>query len=61
MATMQGDDDDDQEAGEGLAKILSGVGFAAALAVLAFQLMTATTWVGAEDNAKKGDWMQLLE
>ncbi len=61
MATMQSDDEDDEEAGEGLAKILSGVGFAAALAVLAFQLMTASSWIGAEDNPKKGDWMQLLE
>ena len=60
MATMK-DDDDDQDAGEGLAKILSGVGFAAALVVLVFQLMTANTWIGAEDNAKKGEWMQLLE
>ena len=61
MSTMQGDDEDDQEAGAGLAKILSGVGFAAALAVLAFQLMTANHWIGADDNAKKGDWMQLLD
>lgn len=62
MATLQADDDDDAgEANEGLAKILSGVGFAAALVVLAFQLMTASTWVGAEDNDKKGDWMQLLD
>ena len=61
MATMQADDDDDQDAGEGLAKILSGVGFAAALVVLVFQLMTASTWIGADDNEKKGDWMQLME
>ena len=61
MATMQADDDDDQEAGEGMASILSGVGLLAALVVLAFQLMTANTWIGADDNAKKGDWMQLME
>ncbi len=61
MATMQADDDDDQEAGEGMASILSGVGLAAALVVLAFQLMTASNWISADDNAKKGDWMQLME
>ena len=61
MATMQADDDDDQEAGEGMANILSGVGLIAALVVLVFQLMTASTWIGADDNAKKGDWMQLME
>ena len=61
MATTQSDDDEDEDAGEGLAKILSGVGFAAALAVLVFQLMTASSWIGADDNAKKGDWMQLLD
>lgn len=64
MATLkvEGDDDEENEAGsEGLLKILSGVGFAAALAVLAFQLMTANSWISADDNAKKGDWTLLLE
>ena len=61
MASGQVDEDDDDEAGEGLAKILSGIGFAAALAVLAFQLMTANTWIGAKDSASPGDWMQLME
>lgn len=61
MATLQSDDEDEDGAGEGIAKILSGVGLAAALVVLAFQLMTASTWIGAEDSANKGDWMQLLE
>lgn len=61
MATMKDDDDDDQDTNEGLANIFSGVGLAAALVVLAFQLMTANTWISAEDNEKKGDWMQLLE
>ncbi len=61
MATMQSDDEDDQESGDGLANILSGVGLIAALVVLVFQLTTASKWIGAEDNAKKGDWMQLME
>jgi len=60
MATVQADEDE-ESGGAGLANILSGVGFAAALVVLAFQLMTASTWISAEDNSKKGDWMQLLE
>jgi hypothetical protein len=29
--------------------------------VLAFQLMTADTWISVEDNPKKGDWTLLLE
>lgn len=62
MATMQADDDDDEVAGDdGLAKILSGVGLLAALVVLSFQLMTASTWIGADDNSKKGEWSQLLD
>ena len=61
MATMQADDDDDQEAGGGMANILSGVGLIAALVVLVFQLMTASTWIGAPDSKSPGDWMQLME
>ena len=62
MATLQSDDDEEtEEADGGLAKILSGVGLAAAVVVLALQLMTASTWVSAEDNPKTGDWMQLLD
>ena len=61
MATLQADDDDDSAGNENLANILSGVGFAAALIVLAFQLMTADTWISVEDNPKKGDWTLLLE
>lgn len=44
-----------------LMKVLSGVGFAAALVVLVLQLMMANTWIGVPDNPKAGDWMQLLE
>jgi hypothetical protein len=60
-ATLQNDDDEEEGGNEGLATILSGVGLAAALIVLAFQLMTANVWISAPDNAKTGDWMQLLE
>ena len=59
MATLPADDEEEDEVNDGLSTILSGVGFAAALIVLAFQLMTASTWISAEDNAKKGDWTQL--
>lgn len=38
---------------------LSGVGLAAALIVLAFQLMTASTWVNAEGSERSGEWSQL--
>ena len=58
MATAK-EDDEEEEGNEGLANILSGVGLAAALIVLAFQLMTASVWVSAEDNPRTGDWTQL--
>jgi hypothetical protein len=57
--TLATDDEDEEEAGQGLLNILSGVGLAAAIVILVFQLMTAGTWVNAEDNEKKGDWTQL--
>jgi hypothetical protein len=44
--------------------ILSGVGFAAAIAVLVLQLMISNIWISVEDippNPKAGDWMQLFE
>jgi hypothetical protein len=60
MATLKtADDEDEEETNEGLANILSGVGLAAAIVVLAFQLMTANVWISAADNEKAGDWMQL--
>lgn len=55
--------EEEEEAGEneGVVKILAGVGFAAALALLAFQLKLANTWISVEDNPKTGDWSQLFE
>jgi hypothetical protein len=55
------DDDENEDGNEGIVNILSIVGFIAALFVLGFQVLTANTWVNAEDNDKKGDWMQLME
>ena len=55
------DEDEDEDGNDGLANILSIVGFAAALVVLGLQLKTANIWISAEDNAKKGEWAQLLE
>lgn len=52
-STLSSDDDDDGEGNEGLANILSGVGLAAALVVLALQLMTANVWVA-------GNWGELF-
>jgi hypothetical protein len=55
------EDDEDESANEGVVNILAGVGFAAALAVLAFQLMLAGQWISAEDNPNSGDWSQLIQ
>jgi len=60
-ATLQMEDDEDENANEGVVNILAGVGFAAALAVLAFQLMLAGQWISAEDNPNSGDWSQLIQ
>jgi hypothetical protein len=59
MATVQADDDEEEGGNEGLANILAGVGLAAALVVLAFQLMTANLWISAPDSQAPGDWTQL--
>ncbi len=61
-ATLRVEDDEDEDsANDGVVKIVAGVGFAAALALLAFQLMLANTWISVEDNPRTGDWSQLLE
>ena len=60
MATMQAEEEEEVDEGNGLLKILAGVGFAAALVVLTLQLATASTWINAEGASAKGDWMQLF-
>lgn len=60
-ATLQVEDDEEEGANEGVVKILAGVGFAAAIALLAFQLVLANKWISVEDNPKPGDWSQLLD
>ena len=45
-------------------KVVTGlaiVGFIAACALLAFQLMIAGIWINAEDNPSESGWMQLIE
>jgi len=46
--TLQGEEDEDEGSGETVANVLSIVGFIAACAVLAFQIMMAQTWVGSK-------------
>lgn len=60
MATLQVDDDDEAEGGEGLINGLAIAGFVAALVVLVLQLMSAGVWINAEDNPQQGIWSQLL-
>lgn len=55
------DEEEEVEPQQGLINVLSGVGLAAAVLVLVFQLMLAQVWIGAEDNPNAGDWMQLLD
>lgn len=55
------DDDDETEGNEGVINILAGVGLVAALAVLTFQLMLASTWISVEDNPQTGEWSQLIK
>ena len=47
-------------ASDGITKIVSIVGFIAALIVLSLQLMTASTWINAEDHAETGSWSRLF-
>jgi hypothetical protein len=63
MAPLQTEDDEEEGGSEGLANILSIVGFIAALVVLTFQLTTANTWINAPENPDvptPGDWAQLM-
>ena len=60
VATLSFDDDEDEDENDGLLKILSIVGFVAALVVLSFQLMTASAWIKAPDSENPGDWTKLM-
>jgi len=60
-ATLAVEDEEEEEANVGVVKILAGVGFAAALLVLGFQLKISKIWITAKDNQRVGDWSQLIE
>lgn len=60
-ATLQLDEEEEEDAGSGLLKVLSGIGLAAALVVLGSQLYVANIWINAPDNQTPGDWSQLLK
>lgn len=65
VATLHAEDEEEEGANEGVVKILSGVGLAAAIVLLAFQLMLAKTWISVDQekeiNPRYGDWTQLFE
>lgn len=60
-ATLEIEDEEEEDANEGVVNILAGVGLAVALAILVFQLMLASTWISVEDNPQQGEWSQLVE
>ncbi len=62
-STLKMDDDEEETENDGVVKILAGVGFAAALLVLAFQLLTAKVWISGDpdNNPQNGDWSQLIQ
>jgi len=60
-ATLFVEEEEEVDPKAGLYKILSGVGLAAAVVVMVFQLNIAKIWINAEDNPKPGDWSQLFE
>lgn len=55
------EEEEEEKAEDGVIKILSIIGFVAALVVLSFQLMTANTWISASDNPQTGNWSQLMD
>jgi hypothetical protein len=61
VGTLAANEEEEEGENEGIVNILSIVGFVAAIVVLAFQLMNASTWVSAEDNPRTGEWSQLME
>jgi hypothetical protein len=54
------DDEEEESDASAIVTVLSGLGLVAAVVVLAFQLMTANTWISAPENEGKG-WSLLLE
>ena len=61
VTALKLEEEEEEETNTGLIKLLAGLGFAAAVAVLVMQLMIAKTWISVDDNPKQGDWMQLFE
>lgn len=55
------DEEEDTEPHEGLLKVLSGVGLAAAIVLFIFQISLAGVWINSEDNTRNGDWSQIIE
>jgi hypothetical protein len=53
--------DEDIEPHEGLLKVLSWLGFAAALGLLASQISVSSVWINSEDQNRKGDWSRIIE
>lgn len=54
------DEQEEAETNDGVLKILSAVGLAAAIVVLATQLTVANVWINAEDSETPGQWLQIL-
>ena len=61
VALFKVEEEEEEEPYSLLVKVLSGVGFAAAIAVLVLQLMISDVWISVEDNPKAGDWAQIIE
>ena len=63
IATAEAEDSEEQEETEtndGILKILSAVGLAAAIVVLVTQLSVASIWINAQDSETPGQWSQIL-
>jgi len=60
-ATFKVEEEEEVEANAGVVNILASVGMAAALVVLALQLLQAKVWIGVEDNPKVNQWTQLFD
>lgn len=60
-STIKVEDDAEEQAAEGLVNVLSGIGLAASIALLVFQILQAKLWIDVEDNPRVGDWSLLME